>query len=57
MNFAEKKFRLLQISPSTQRGGVEEYALTIASAALKEGWDVHVAFPNRVATASLAAKL
>ena len=53
MNFAEKKFRLLQISPSTQRAGVEEYALTIASAALKEGWDVHVAFPNRVATASL----
>lgn len=39
--------------PSTQRGGVEEYALTIASAAAKEGWDVHVAFPQSDGTGSL----
>ena len=45
--------KLLLIFPSTARGGVEEYALTIASAAVKEGWAVHVAFPKRSATASL----
>lgn len=45
--------RLLVIIPSTQRGGVEEYALTIASAAVQEGWDVHTAFPQTNGTASL----
>ena len=45
--------RLLLIFPSTQRGGVEAYALTIATAAVKEGWEVHTAFPNTEGTASL----
>lgn len=45
--------KILIISPSTVRGGVEEYTLKIASAALAEGWDVHVAFPQAVGTASL----
>ncbi|KAM3101378.1 glycosyltransferase family 4 protein [Phormidesmis sp. 146-12] len=38
--------RLLFISSSLQRGGVEEYSLTIATAAVQQGWDVHVAFPQ-----------
>lgn len=41
------------IFPSTQRGGVEEYALTIASAAVKDSWEVHAAFPKTDGTASL----
>ncbi len=45
--------RLLLIFPSTQRGGVEAYALTIATAAAKHGWEVHTAFPNTEGTASL----
>lgn len=39
--------------PSTQRGGTEEYALTIASAAAKDGCDVHAAFPQTDGTTSL----
>ena len=39
--------------PSTQRGGAEEYALTIASAAAQAGWQVSVAFPQTDGTASL----
>ncbi|MBO3460912.1 glycosyltransferase [Aetokthonos hydrillicola Thurmond2011] len=45
--------KLLIILPSTQRGGTEEYALTIASAAVKNGWDVHAAFPEITTTATL----
>ncbi len=45
--------RLLLIFPSTQRGGVEAYALTIATAAAKHGWEVYTAFPNTEGTASL----
>lgn len=45
--------RLLLIFPSTQRGGVEAYALTIATAAVKQGWKVHTAFPNTEGTTSL----
>ena len=45
--------RLLLIFPSTQRGGVEAYALTIATAAVKQGWEVHTAFPNTEETTSL----
>lgn len=41
------------IFPSTQRGGVEEYALTIANSAIKQGWEVHAAFPRTEATACL----
>ncbi|AFY75814.1 glycosyltransferase [Pleurocapsa sp. PCC 7327] len=39
--------------PSTIRGGAEEHALTLASAAVKEGWQVYAAFPNTQETASL----
>ncbi|OUL36827.1 glycosyl transferase family 1 [Nostoc sp. T09] len=45
--------KFLIILPSTQRGGVEEYSLRIASSAIKKGWDVHVAFPNTEGTTSL----
>lgn len=45
--------RLLQILPSTKRGGNEEYALTIAVAATKKGWKVHAAFPFLEGTRSL----
>lgn len=45
--------RILMIFPSTVRGGVEEYTLKIASAAIAEGWDVHVAFPQVEGTVSL----
>lgn len=41
------------IFPSTLRGGVEEYNLKITSGAIKEHWDVHVAFPKTEGTASL----
>jgi glycosyltransferase involved in cell wall biosynthesis len=39
--------------PSTQRGGAEEYALTIAKAAVEQGWTVHAAFPRTEGTAAL----
>jgi glycosyltransferase involved in cell wall biosynthesis len=45
--------KLLIIFPSTQRGGAEEYTLTIAEAALQEGWKIHAAFPNTAGTISL----
>jgi glycosyltransferase involved in cell wall biosynthesis len=38
--------KALVITPSTLRGGVEEYALRITSAAVKADWEVHVAFPD-----------
>ena len=38
--------RVLMIFPSTLRGGVEEYNLTVSRGVVKQGWDVHVAFPN-----------
>jgi glycosyltransferase involved in cell wall biosynthesis len=38
---------------STQRGGAEEYALTVASAAVKEGWEVHASFPKTEGTTTL----
>lgn len=47
------KIKLLKIFPSTIRGGVEEYALKMASAAVGKGWDVHVAFPSRARTTTL----
>jgi hypothetical protein len=46
--------RFLISSPSPDRGGVEEYALTIAASAVQEGWEVHAAFPQAKETASLA---
>ncbi|NEP56478.1 MAG: glycosyltransferase family 4 protein [Symploca sp. SIO2G7] len=45
--------KLLTIFPSTHRGGTEEYALTIASAAAQCGWDVHAAFPKTDRTTTL----
>jgi glycosyltransferase involved in cell wall biosynthesis len=53
MKFDKEKLRLLVMFPSTERGGTEEYALTIASAAVKQGWDVYAAFPQTNGTASL----
>lgn len=46
--------RLLIIFPSVERGGAEEYALTIACSARQQGWQVHVAFPKTPYTTSLA---
>lgn len=45
--------KLLIISPSTQRGGAEEYTLKIAQAALQQDWEVHTAFPQTPDTISL----
>lgn len=45
--------KLLIIFPSIERGGAEEYALTIACDARKQGWQVHVAFPKTPRTTSL----
>jgi glycosyltransferase involved in cell wall biosynthesis len=45
--------KLLITSPSPDRGGVEEYALTIAAAAIQENWEVHAAFPQTNGTTSL----
>ncbi len=49
--------KLLIIIPSTIRGGVEEYALRIAKASVKNGWQVGVAFPKRKETDSLVRDL
>jgi glycosyltransferase involved in cell wall biosynthesis len=38
--------KFLMLLSSTVRGGVEEYALKICSAAVREGWEVHAAFPQ-----------
>jgi glycosyltransferase involved in cell wall biosynthesis len=45
--------KLLILFPSSGRGGAEEYALTIAKAAISQGWETHVAFHNTLQTASL----
>ncbi len=45
--------KLLIVFPSTIRGGAEEYALTIADAAVTDGWIVHAAFPDTEGTQSL----
>jgi len=45
--------KLLIILPSIERGGAEEYALTIARDAKQQGWQVHVAFPRTARTISL----
>ena len=45
--------KLLILFPSTLRGGAEEYALTVASAAVQAGWNVHAAFPKTHNTGSL----
>ena len=45
--------KLLMIFPSTLRGGVEDYNLTVSKGAMAHGWNVHVAFPEVTGTASL----
>jgi glycosyltransferase involved in cell wall biosynthesis len=47
--------RLLVIFPSLARGGTEEYALRIASAARGAGWEVHGGWPDVAATRSVVA--
>jgi glycosyltransferase involved in cell wall biosynthesis len=47
--------KILMITPTNARGGAEEYLLTIAAGALKEGWEVHTAFPDMETTASLVS--
>lgn len=45
--------KFLVLFPSPGRGGAEEYALTIAKAAVRRGWETHVAFQATPQTASL----
>ena len=45
--------RILVISPAPVRGGAEEYSLTVASEAIRRGWDVCMAIPNRPGAMSL----
>ncbi len=45
--------KLLSMFPSPIRGGAEEYALRIASAAMQAGWEVHAAFPQTPKTNAL----
>jgi glycosyltransferase involved in cell wall biosynthesis len=44
---------LLIMFPSQFRGGTEEYALLISSEAMKQGWNVHAAFPETMGTVSV----
>jgi glycosyltransferase involved in cell wall biosynthesis len=44
---------LLMTSPSTLRGGAEEHALTVATAAVNAGWHVYAGFPDTPATVAL----
>ncbi len=39
--------------PSEVRGGVEEHSLIIATAAVKQGWEVHAGFPQTTGLTSL----
>jgi glycosyltransferase involved in cell wall biosynthesis len=45
--------KLLVVMPSINRGGTEEYALKMATASVRKGWKVHVAFPKTEGTDSL----
>lgn len=49
--------RLLIMSSSTERGGAEEYVLTIATGAIARDWDVHVGLPKAEGTASFVTDL
>ncbi|MGI9094347.1 MAG: glycosyltransferase [Thermoleophilaceae bacterium] len=46
--------RLLQIVPGTSLGGAERYAVTIAEAAVAEGWEVHTALSDTAEDHELA---
>ncbi|KOP27855.1 glycosyl transferase family 1 [Hapalosiphon sp. MRB220] len=50
---SKKVMKALLIIPSTIRGGVEEYTLKIASASVRLGWNIHVAFPQSDGTKAL----
>ncbi|MFW6047175.1 MAG: glycosyltransferase family 4 protein, partial [Candidatus Woesearchaeota archaeon] len=56
MNNPKYQPKLLQIIPTNGYGGAEEYCLTIGSAAKKNNWDVHVAFPKSEGTTQLIKK-
>ncbi len=45
--------KLLMILPSLARGGAEEQSLTIARAAINQGWEVHAVIPDSPGTGSL----
>lgn len=45
--------KLLTVFPSVHRGGAESYVLTIATAAINQGWAVEAAFPNTEGTQGL----
>jgi len=48
-----EKGRIAILFPSPLRGGAEDYTLTIAEGAVRAGYDVQGAFPNKVALKSL----
>jgi len=49
--------RLLILSPTHDRGGAEEYLLTIAGSAVENGWEVVVGFELSARTRSIADEL
>lgn len=49
--------RLLIMMPTNGPGGVHEYCLTIAKAALQKGWEAHAAFPHENQTMDLVHRL
>ena len=49
----QEKGRIAILFPSPLRGGAEDYTLTIAEGAVRAGYDVQGAFPNKVALKSL----
>ncbi|AFY30875.1 glycosyltransferase family 4 protein [Calothrix sp. PCC 7507] len=49
--------KFLILLPSESRGGAEEYALTIAQAAVKKGWEVYTAFSQVDENSSLVRDL
>ncbi len=48
--------RLLILFPSTERGGAEEYSLTLAREAIEAKWEVHAAFSGRANLQELAGE-
>jgi glycosyltransferase involved in cell wall biosynthesis len=49
--------RLAIVAPSRERGGAEEYLVTLAGAAVRAGWEVHAGFPPAPATDTLRRQL
>ena len=49
--------KLLLLLPSIEYGGAEMYACTICAEAIKKGWEVHAAFPEKSGTLKLIKKL